>query len=112
VFRCHGTDEFHDDNGLACACATEDARLAAFGERGDQVNNLYAGFEHFHAGGLFGKRGGRAVNGVIGGGIDVTLFVDGVTKHVENTPQGCRSNGNHDGSAGCLCRNTTLQTIG
>src|SRR5690606_23113997 len=45
-------DELGDDNGLADAGAAEDADLTALGERGDEVDDLRAGLEHFDRGRL------------------------------------------------------------
>ena len=43
-------DQFHDDNGLADAGTAEQTDFAALGVRGDQVDDLDAGFQHFSAG--------------------------------------------------------------
>ena len=40
-------DQFHDQNGLAHAGATEQADLAALGIWGQQVDDLDAGHENF-----------------------------------------------------------------
>jgi hypothetical protein len=40
-------DQLHHVHGLADAGATEQAHLAALGERADQVDHLDAGFQQF-----------------------------------------------------------------
>ena len=62
MLRGHVADEFLDDDGLADAGAAEDADLAAFGERADQVDDLDAGLEDLGLGRLLVERGSRAVD--------------------------------------------------
>ena len=57
-------DELHDDNGLAHTGAAEQADLAAFCIRLDQVDDLDPGVKHFLAGGQVFKHRGLAVDGV------------------------------------------------
>ena len=49
VLQCDVVDEFHDDDGLADASATEQADLAALQEGLDEVDDLDAGLEHLGA---------------------------------------------------------------
>ena len=49
-------DQFHDDDGLADAGATERADLAALQERADQIDDLDAGGKHLRRSGLIHKR--------------------------------------------------------
>ena len=55
-------DEFHDDDGLAHACAAEQADLAALEEGLDQVDDLDTGLEHLGARRLLVEGGSRTVN--------------------------------------------------
>ena len=43
-------DEFHDDDGLADACASECADLAAFQEWADQIDHFNSSSEDLRAG--------------------------------------------------------------
>lgn len=39
------SDQFHNQDGLADTCASEHCRLAPTRERGEKVDDLYAGME-------------------------------------------------------------------
>ena len=84
----HRADELHDDNGFASSSAAEDTSLTTLGKGSDKVDDLDTGFEDFHTGGLFFEGRRRAVNGIHGGRLNITLAVDGVTQHVEDATQG------------------------
>ena len=50
IFLDHGVDQLHHQHGLADAGAAEHRRLAALGERGQQVDYLDAGLENLGRG--------------------------------------------------------------
>ena len=79
-------NEFKNNDGLADACAAVRADLPTTCERGDQVNDLEAGFQHLCAGLLLIKRGRLAVDGprLLGG--HVSESVQRLAKHVEEAP--------------------------
>ena len=62
VFGGDVGDQFLDQNGLAEARAAEQADLTALEERGQQVDDFEAGFEHFLRAALVGEGGGRAMD--------------------------------------------------
>ena len=49
-------DQFHDDDGLADACAAERADFAAFEEWANQINDFDAGRQNLGRGGLIDQR--------------------------------------------------------
>src|ERR1035437_3881827 len=98
VLKGHVVDELHDDDGLADAGATEQADLAALQERLDQVDDLHAGLEHLHRGGLLVERRRLAMDGH-------TLFkrhgaqlVHGFANDVEHAAEGAAANRYGDGT--------------
>ena len=62
VVRHHRVDQFHHQHGLADAGAAEHRRLAALGERHQQVDHLDPGLEHRAGAGLRGERRRAAVD--------------------------------------------------
>ena len=92
-------DEFHDDDGLAHAGAAEQADLAALQERLDQVDNLHAGLEHLHLGGLLVECRRLAMDGIALGGVDRAQLVDRIADDVEHAAQGLAAHGHGDGAA-------------
>src|SRR5664279_1504621 len=99
VLKGHVVDELHDDDGLADAGATEQADLAALQERLDQVNDLHAGLEHLHRGGLLVERRRLAMDGhalVIGHGAQL---VHGFANDVEHAAEGPPANRHRNGPA-------------
>ena len=105
-------DQLHDDDGLAHACAAEDAGLAALGKGAIRSMHLDAGLEDFHAGGLFCERWRQAVDRVILAGFDRSLVIYRSPKDVENATQRLRSNRHADRRAGRIGGLAALQTIG
>ena len=80
-------DQFHQGHRLAYARATEQADLAALGDRHDEVDHLDAGFKYLHAGGLIGEVGRLPVDGhaILGG--DRAGFVHRLAQHVHDAAQ-------------------------
>lgn len=56
-------DQFHDQHGLADACAAKHRGLTTLGDRRQQVDSLDAGSKNLGRAGLRGKRRGLAVDG-------------------------------------------------
>src|SRR5215204_3952521 len=98
----HGdvVDQLHDEHGLADARAAEEADLTAAQEGLDEIDDLDAGLEHLHPGGLLVERGGVAVDGVALLGVDRPEVVHGLADDVEHTPQGRLAHGDGDVAAG------------
>jgi hypothetical protein len=111
MLRRHGADELHNDHGLASTCATENAGLATFGERSDEIDHFDASLKHVHTGGLFRKRGRRAMDRVARRSFHWALLVYRLTQHIENTSQGRLPHWNENGRSGGPCRHAALQAI-
>jgi hypothetical protein len=77
-------DQFHDDDGLADACATERTDLATLQEGADQVDDFDAGGQNLRAGGLVHERRGGAMDGKILVRFHGALLVHGLAGHVEH----------------------------
>ena len=105
-------DELHDDKGLADAGAAEHARLAALGERCDQVDDLDARLKHV-GGGLLLLKGRRGpVDRVVLVADQLALAVDGLAQHVEQTAKRGLADRDHDRRA-CVHRaHSAAQAIG
>src|SRR5262249_24056128 len=84
-------DQLLDDDGLADTRAAEDSNLAAFTERGDQVDHLDASFELLGLHGLVDQRRRRAMDRVLLAALDIALAVDRFAEDVEQPPQGRRT---------------------
>ena len=97
----HGVDQLLDQHGLAHAGAAEQAHLAAFCVRGQQVDDLDAGFQNLHHGALVGKGGGLPVNGPGLPG-DGALVVNGLAEHAEQPAQTLPAHRHGDAAAGGL----------
>ena len=88
-----------NQNGLADACAAEEADLTTLCIRADEVNDLDAGFENLRGGFLLGIGRRFAVNRPA-----LELRVDGlivqrISHEIENTAKAGLANGNGDGRA-------------
>ena len=105
-------DEFHHVHGLAHTGTTEQADLAAFGERANQVNHLDAGFQQFLRRAQFVVRRGFAVNGSGEFLAHWTTFVDGGTQHVHDAAQSGFTHWNGDGFSGVEHHQATTQAVG
>src|SRR5271157_5882795 len=99
VLERHVVDKLHDDDGLADASAAEQPDLAALQERLDQVNDLHAGLEHFHRGGLLVECRRQAMDGHTLGSVHWAKFVHRLPNDVEHTAQGLAAHGHGDGTA-------------
>ena len=94
-------DQFHDDDGLADAGAAEQSGLAAFDVRGEQVDDLDAGFEHFGVWIQLVERGRFAMDRRSDGAfLDRAPAVDGFAEHVEDAAERRCADWHADGLAG------------
>ena len=105
-------DQLLDDDRLADAGAAEDADLAAPLEGSDQVDHLDAGLEDLRLGLHLVEAGGGAVDRQGVGLGHLALAVDRVPEHVEDAPEGHRTDRHRDGSAGINGVDATRQAIG
>ena len=86
MFRTNITNQFHDQNGLAHTRATKQASLSTLEIRFEQINNLDAGFEHFHFGVLLLKFGCVTVNTPPGLGLNRRFLVNRVAHDIKDSP--------------------------
>ena len=80
-------DQFLNENCFADASAAEQSDLAAFEKRLDQINNFYAGLEHFGARSLFVKQRCRAMNGMPLLALNRAEIVDRLANHIHDAAQ-------------------------
>src|SRR5690606_11045500 len=85
-------DQFHHVEGRTNTSTTEQANVAALGERADQVDNLDTGFQQVAAASLFGIGRRGTVDAPLLFMLDRTGFVDGLTQDVHDTAQGAGTN--------------------
>src|SRR5690606_15084689 len=105
-------DQLHHVHGLAHAGATEQADLAALGERADQVDHLDAGFQQLVAASLLSVGRSRTVDGPALFLADGTGFVDRVAQDVHDAAQGRLADRNGDAGAGVGDVQATLEAFG
>ncbi len=105
-------DQFLDDDGLAHARAAEDARLAALGEGGHQVDHLDAGLEYAGLGRLLDKAGRWPVDGVLDVCHHSRTRVEGLTEDVEQPAQRLLAHRHHDRRAGVDHVHAAAQPVG
>src|SRR3989338_4249471 len=121
-------DKLLNDDSLAHARAAEKTNLASFENGADEVDNLDAGFQNFHLGGLFDVLRSLAVNRkTLSCGQSRTLafakvrlwqvrkgrsFVDGVTKDIEDAAQSAGSNRYRNRSSGVRDSHAAGKTVG
>src|SRR3569623_520818 len=105
-------DELHHVDGLAHAGAAEQADLAAFGERADQIDDLDAGFKQHGGGRLLFEARCLAVDGPAVFFTDGTGCVDGLAEHVHDAAEGFDTDRHLDGRAGAGDAETALQAVG
>ena len=105
-------DELHDQHRLADAGAAEQADLAAFGVRCEQVDNLDAGDEDLGLGGLIDIRGSGRVDRPLLGGLDRTGLVDRLAHHIHDAAEGLVADGDGDRLAGIDHLLAAHQTFG
>ena len=81
--RADVADKLLNNHGLANAGSAICSDLAAFGERGDQVHDLDAGFQNLHLSGLVFKGRRVAVDGPMELGVHLFQIVQRLTERVE-----------------------------
>ncbi len=105
-------DELHDQHGLADAGAAEQADLAAFGVRREQVDNLDAGDKDLGLGGLIDIGGSGRVDRPLLGSVDGAGLVDRLAHHVHDAPERLVADGDGDRLAGVHHLLAAHQTFG
>ena len=105
-------DELLDDNGLANACAAEQAGLTALDEGLDKVDGLDAGLEDLGLRDEAVVFGSGAMDGHVAGNLRHGLLVHRLANNVPNAAQGLRANGHHDGMTRVNDLGATHQAIG
>ena len=93
-------DQLLNQDGLADTRAAEQADLAASGIRREQVDDLDAGLEDLGRRVLLGKYRRSAVDRPLFLRFDRSLFVDGLTQHIEHSSQRRFTDRRFDGAAG------------
>ena len=99
MLKGHVVDEFHDDDGLANTGAAEQTDLAALQERLDQVDDLHAGLEHLHLGGLLVERRRLAMDRHTFVALHRAELVHRLADDVEHAAQGSTAHRNGDRAA-------------
>ena len=107
-------DHLLDQHGLADACTTEQTDLAALHVRGQQIDDLDAGFEHLGLGLQLVECRRLAVDGPAFGDLDglVGLLVQHVTGHVEHVAQGHVADGHGNRAACVVHRSAADEAVG
>ncbi|MNN05464.1 hypothetical protein D3C81_1182240 [compost metagenome] len=104
-------DELHHVDGLAHASATEQAHLAALGERADQVDHLDAGFQQVGRRRQFVELRCLLVNRAALVRSDRASFVDGATQHVHDAAQRALTHRHRNRRTGVLHRHAAAQAV-
>ena len=78
-------DQFLNQHSLADTGTAEKTNLATTSVRGEEVDDLDAGFEHFGLGRLLDKLWGVGVDGRELDTLDLTALVDGLANDVHDT---------------------------
>ena len=93
-------DEFHDEDGLADTSAAEEADLAAFGIRADEVDDFDPRFKDFRFRRLVLEFRDRTMDRPVIIGFDFSVdFIDSLAEDVEDTAQDTFADGDLDGTA-------------
>ena len=87
MFGCDVADKFLDQDGLADACAAEQADFAAARVGRQQVNDLDAGLQDLGGRVLLRKCRWIAVDGPAIGRLDRPFLVDRLAQHVEHAAE-------------------------
>ena len=93
-------DQLHDDHGLADPGAAEQADLAAFGVRRQQIDDLDPGDQDLGLGRLVDEGRRRSVDRRAPVGLDRAALVDRFADDVEDAAQGLGADRHHDRFAG------------
>src|SRR6266481_6392023 len=83
-------NQLHDENGLADARTAEEADLAAFQIRLDQIDDFDSCLEHFESGGLIFERWRWAMNRVVSIAHDRAELIDGLAENIHDAAE-CRA---------------------
>ncbi len=105
-------DQLHQRHGLADAGAAEQADLAALVERADEIDDLDAGLEDLHVGGLIGECRRLAVDGPGICRADGALAVHGLAQHVHDPTQRFLTHRGENGLPGVEHADTAGQAVG
>ena len=110
--RCDSGDELGENNRLAETGTAEQTGLAAADERGEQVDNLDAGFEQFGLCGQITKCRRVAVDRPVLVGIDGTAAIDRLAGDVEHAAERCFADGDLHRLAGVDAILTADEAVG
>ena len=95
-------DQLHDQDGLADAGTAEEADLSAARVRGEEVDDLDAGFERLDLGSLVDKFRRGLVDVLEGLGLDRAGVVDRLSQHVQDATQRAFADRDGDARSGIL----------
>jgi hypothetical protein len=104
-------DQLHQRHGLAHAGATEQADLAALGDRHDQVDDLDTGFEQLCCRCLVLVARRRTVDRHLFLCADVALVVDRPAEYVHDTAQRLFADGHGNRPPGIGDRHASLEAL-
>ena len=105
-------DQLLDQHGLADARAAEEAGLAAFGVRLEQVDDLDAGLEHLDLRRLLVEGRRRAVDRIDLGGLDGRALVDRLADDVEDAAERLLADRDRDRRAGVVHGHAAGEAVG
>ncbi len=103
-------DELSNQDGLSDTGTSKETNLTTSSVRGEQIDDLDAGFEQFGGGRLVNEFWGIGVDGGEHLGLDRTTLIDRLADNVDNTTQTLRADWNTDREAGVLDRLTADKT--
>jgi hypothetical protein len=109
---CDVVDQFLNKNGLADACAAEQADLTTLCIRREKVDHLDPGDKNFGFGRLVDEQRCFCVDRSAQLGGNRALLVNRLTNDVQNAAKRCRADGNGDLGTGAAHGLTAGQTIG
>ena len=106
-------DEFHDDDGLADAGATEHAAFSTLEQRANEVDDLDTSHENFRRGRLIGERWGGAMDwGAVVEVCERDVFIHEIASDVEDTSENLFADRNGDGLAGICQGHPAFEAVG
>ena len=105
-------DELHQGDRLADARTAEQPDLAALVEGADEVDDLDAGLQDLHPGGLIDVSRGLAVDGPVLLGSDIAAAVDRHAQHVHDAAEGLLADRDRDRRPGVVDPDPALQAVG
>ena len=105
-------DQFHDDHGLAHACASERADFAALRKRTDQIDDFNSGFENLDLRVLFHELRSRPMDRVTFRILDGPAIIYRITGDIEDATENSFTNRDGNRPAGIGDAHPALQPFG